>query len=62
MRKLSKIRENDFTVKLLDIFIPDVDPNTNAPLSYIFLVMEYFHSSLAQLLDKNYQKDQKCKN
>ena len=41
LRKLSTVKENLFTTKILDVIVPkNASLDTNEPISYIFLVME----------------------
>ena len=41
LRKLSKVKGNIFTVKILDVIVPpDFSASEEGPLDYVFLVME----------------------
>ena len=41
LRKLSTIKENIYTVKLLDVITSDFDTNDDDKIDFIFLVMEH---------------------
>ena len=51
LRKLSDIKENEFTTKIFDIILPEIDQNEEDPqIDYVFIVMQYVDTTLAATL------------
>lgn len=42
--------DNNYTVKLLDVFLPIFEPQEETKLKGIYLVMDYFEKSLASVV------------
>lgn len=53
MRKLSAIKGNCFTTKIFDIVVPDIDLDSESPVSYIFIIMEIEESDLAEVINSH---------
>ena len=54
LRKLSAIKGNVFTNKLLDVILPEkLDINSSKPIPYLFLVMEYIPFDLLGIQESN---------
>ena len=51
LRKLSEIKENDFTTKLYDVITPEINSSNDDVIECIFLVMEYAGITLSRTLD-----------
>mgnify|MGYP000987180149 CR=1 FL=1 len=50
LRRLSRHQSNHFSVRLLDVVIPEEEELESGKLSCVFLVMDYYEHSLKQLI------------
>ena len=50
MRKLTEQKSNCFTTHILDVIIPDVDPEIEDPIEFLFIVMDYEESDLSKII------------
>ena len=46
MRKLTERKSNCFTTLIYDVIIPEIDPEINGPIDYLFIVMNYEENDL----------------
>lgn len=53
MRKLSAIKENCFTVKILDVVTTEFDVESDDPIDCLFLVMDFVEDKFQQILDRD---------
>ena len=50
LRKLTAISVNVFVTNIYDVIAPKIDLDSSAPVSHLFIVMEYIKTDLSKLL------------
>lgn len=50
LRKLTAIGVNVFVTNIYDVIAPKIDLDSSAPVSHLFIVMEYIKTDLSKLL------------
>ena len=57
LRKITAIGANVFITNIYDVIAPKIDLDSSAPVSHIFIVMEYIKTDLSKLMEHSNQID-----